>query len=154
MTEDLNKIQDGIGEKMGMLVRFVVTFFGSIIYPFTQNWLISLVISSVLPLLAIFGGLMGAIMTKVSKVYGNSCKIPPKYERLKDGLLTSLQDEMRTYGKAGAIAEEVLSSIRTVTAFGGQQKEVDKYSAEVVTARKNGIFRQVTNWLHVSTLHN
>ena len=55
---------------------------------------------------------------------------------------------MRTYGKAGAIAEEVLSSIRTVTAFGGQQKEVDKYSAEVVTARKNGIFRQVTitNW--------
>ena len=57
---------------------------------------------------------------------------------------------MRTYGKAGAIAEEVLSSIRTVTAFGGQQKEVDKYSAEVVTARKNGIFRQVTNWLRVS----
>ena len=69
LREDLNKIQDGIGEKMGMLVRFVVTFFGSIIYPFTQNWLISLVISSVLPLLAIFGGLMGAIMTKVSKVW-------------------------------------------------------------------------------------
>ena len=68
MTEDLNKIQDGIGEKMGMLVRFVVTFLGSISYPFTQNWLISLVISSVLPLLAVFGGLMGAIMTKVSKV--------------------------------------------------------------------------------------
>ena len=68
MTEDLNKIQDGIGEKMGMLVRFITTFLGSIIYPFTQNWLISLVISSVLPLLAVFGGLMGAIMTRVSKV--------------------------------------------------------------------------------------
>ena len=44
MTEDLNKIQDGIGEKMGMLVRFIVTFLGSLIYPYTQNWLISLVI--------------------------------------------------------------------------------------------------------------
>ena len=44
MTEDLNKIQDGIGEKMGMLVRFIVTFLGSLIYPYTQNWLISLVV--------------------------------------------------------------------------------------------------------------
>ena len=56
MTEDLNKIQDGIGEKMGMLVRFITTFLGSLIYPFIQNWEISLVISSVLPLLAVFGG--------------------------------------------------------------------------------------------------
>ena len=40
-----------------------------------------------------------------------------------------------------ALAEEVLSSIRTVTAFGGQKKEVDRYSTEVQTARKNGIYR-------------
>ena len=57
MTEDLNKIQDGIGEKMGMLVRFVVTFLGSLVYPYTQNWLVSLVISSVLPLMIVFGGI-------------------------------------------------------------------------------------------------
>ena len=57
MTEDLNKIQDGIGEKMGMLVRFIVTFLGSLIYPYTQNWLVSLVISSVLPLMILFGGM-------------------------------------------------------------------------------------------------
>ena len=57
MTEDLNKIQDGIGEKMGMLVRFVVTFLGSLVYPYTQNWLVSLVISSVLPLMIVFGGM-------------------------------------------------------------------------------------------------
>ena len=56
MTEDLYKIQDGMGEKMGMLVRFVTTFLGSLIYPYTQNWLISLVISSVLPLMIVFGG--------------------------------------------------------------------------------------------------
>ena len=56
MTEDLNKIQDGIGEKIGMLVRFIVTFLGSLIFPYTQNWLVSLVISSCLPLMIIFGG--------------------------------------------------------------------------------------------------
>ena len=62
-------------------------------------------------------GLMGAIMTRVSK------------------------NEMETYGKAGAIAEEVLSSIRTVIAFGGEDKEVKKYTDEVSIARKSGIFR-------------
>ena len=51
------------------------------------------------------------------------------------------KDEMSTYGKAGAIAQEVLSSIRTVTAFGGQKKESSRYATEVKTARRNGIYR-------------
>ena len=33
---------------------------------------------------------------------------------------------LKEYASAGAIAEEVLSSIRTVVAFGGQQKEVER----------------------------
>ena len=44
-------------------------------------------------------------------------------------------------GKAGAIAEEVLSSIRTVTAFGGQKLALDQYSAEVCKAKSKGIWR-------------
>ena len=31
--------------------------------------------------------------------------------------------ELLAYAKAGAVADEVLSSIRTVTAFSGQKKE-------------------------------
>ena len=31
--------------------------------------------------------------------------------------------ELDAYAKAGSVAEEVLSSIRTVVAFGGQEKE-------------------------------
>lgn len=34
--------------------------------------------------------------------------------------------ELKAYGTAGMVAEEVLSSIRTVLAFGGEQKEVDR----------------------------
>ncbi len=33
----------------------------------------------------------------------------------------------KAYAKAGAVAEEVLSSVRTVTAFGGQEKEIVRY---------------------------
>lgn len=34
--------------------------------------------------------------------------------------------EMQAYSKAGAIAQEVLGAIRTVTAFGGQTKEYER----------------------------
>lgn len=34
------------------------------------------------------------------------------------------------YGKAGSTVEEVMSAIRTVVAFDGQEKEVDRYSTE------------------------
>ena len=39
--------------------------------------------------------------------------------------MTSLsKDESENYAEAGGVAEEVLSSVRTVVAFGGQEKEV------------------------------
>ena len=34
--------------------------------------------------------------------------------------------ELKAYAKAGSIADEVLSSIRTVAAFGGENKEVER----------------------------
>ena len=34
--------------------------------------------------------------------------------------------ELAAYAKAGAVAEEVISAIRTVTAFGGQEKEANR----------------------------
>merc|ERR1711892_405122 len=117
MTEDLNKMQDGMGEKVGMLLRFICAGLTAFIYPFIQNWLLSLVLLALVPILAIMGGVMGKIMTSVSK------------------------DEMDNYGAAGAIAEEVLSAVRTVIAFGGQEKEVEKYSVELKSARKNAFIR-------------
>lgn len=35
--------------------------------------------------------------------------------------------ELKAYAKAGAIADEVLSAIRTVVAFGGEDKETERY---------------------------
>ncbi|KRT86174.1 AAA protein, partial [Oryctes borbonicus] len=46
---------------------------------------------------------------------------------------------MEAYGTAGAIAEEVLTAIRTVIAFGGQNKEIERYKAQLVIARDNNI---------------
>lgn len=35
--------------------------------------------------------------------------------------------ELKAYARAGAVAEEVLSSIRTVVIFGGEHKECERY---------------------------
>ncbi len=35
-------------------------------------------------------------------------------------------EELTAYAKAGAVAEEVLGAIRTVYAFNGQKKEVER----------------------------
>lgn len=53
--------------------------------------------------------------------------------------------ELTAYAKAGSIAEEVLGAIRTVTAFGGQQKECDKYDQELENAKGYGIKKGFVN---------
>ena len=59
MTEDLNKVQDGMGEKVGMMLRFIFAGLTAFIYPFIANWLLSLVLLSLVPILAVMGGVMG-----------------------------------------------------------------------------------------------
>lgn len=44
---------------------------------------------------------------------------------------------------AGAIAEEVFTAVRTVVAFGGQKKELDRYSNQLVAAKRVNIFKSL-----------
>lgn len=55
--------------------------------------------------------------------------------------------ELDAYGSAGAIAEEVLSAIRTVAAFGGQKKEEQRYNNYLGVARDNNIKRAIFSGL-------
>lgn len=48
-----------------------------------------------------------------------------------------VKEEIEAYSAAGSIAEEVLSAIKTVVAFQGQQKEAERYSKEIRAARDN-----------------
>ena len=55
--------------------------------------------------------------------------------------------ELTIYSKAGALAEEVLSSLRTVVAFGGEATELARYADELATAERHGIVRSSTSGL-------
>ena len=63
------------------------------------------------------------------------------------------KNEIDIYGKAGAIAEEVFSNIRTVIAFGGEGKEFKRYSTEVTSARKSGILREFMTGMTMGILY-
>ncbi|KAJ9579274.1 hypothetical protein L9F63_024620, partial [Diploptera punctata] len=60
--------------------------------------------------------------------------------------------ELESYGDAGAVAEEVLSSIRTVAAFGGEDKEVERFKEKLKKAKATGIKRGIFSGLGGGTM--
>lgn len=102
MTDDITKIQTGIGDKIGSLIQAVSMLLGGFVIGFIYSWKLTLVIIAMTPLIGIAAFGTGKVV----------------------GIITS--QEQTSYAKAGAIAEEVLSSIRTVVAFGGEEKEIQR----------------------------
>ncbi|KAM8967104.1 ATP-binding cassette sub-family B member 5-like [Pelodytes ibericus] len=115
LTEDINKINDGIGDKVGHLFQNISTFVSGLIIGLATGWQLALVIMALSPLVAI----STAICSKL--------------------LVSLTSKELSAYAKAGAVAEEVLSSMRTVVAFAGQEKEIKRYTSNLGEAKKVGI---------------
>jgi ABC-type multidrug transport system fused ATPase/permease subunit len=59
---------------------------------------------------------------------------------------------MESYSGAGTVAEEVISSIRTVFAFGGEDKELKRYEKNLLPAMKSGIKRNFVTGLGTALL--
>ncbi|XP_076869033.1 ATP-dependent translocase ABCB1 isoform X1 [Brachyhypopomus gauderio] len=120
LADDIYKINEGIGDKMGMLIQSLTTFFAGFVVGFIKGWKLTLVILAISPLLGISAAIIAKVMT------------------------TFTSREQTAYAKAGAVAEEVLSAIRTVFAFGGQQKEIKRYEKNLEDAKNVGIKKAVT----------
>ncbi|XP_056308710.1 ATP-dependent translocase ABCB1-like [Danio aesculapii] len=120
LTDDVYKINEGIGDKLGMLIQNLTTFLVGIVIGFAKGWKLTLVILAVSPLLGISAAVIGKVMT------------------------TFTSREQTAYAKAGAVAEEVLSSIRTVFAFGGQKKEIKRYHKNLEDAKNVGVRKAIT----------
>jgi ATP-binding cassette subfamily B (MDR/TAP) protein 1 len=54
-------------------------------------------------------------------------------------------NELKSYAMAGAVAEEVLSAIRTVFAFNGSRKEHKRYESKLDIAKGYGIKKGFVN---------
>lgn len=115
MSDDINKINDAIADQVGIFVQRFTTFVCGFLLGFLRGWKLTLVIVSVSPLIGLGAALMALF---VAKLTGR---------------------ELQAYAKAGAVADEVLSSIRTVAAFGGERKEVERYDRNLISAQQWGI---------------
>ncbi|XP_072268652.1 ATP-binding cassette sub-family B member 5-like [Pyxicephalus adspersus] len=123
LTEDINKINDGIGDKVGHFLQNFSTFVAGLVIGLAKGWQLALVYMSTSPLMAF----SSAFCSKM--------------------LVSLTSKELTAYAKAGAVAEEVLSSIRTVVAFGGQEKEIKRYTNNLGEAKKLGIKKAIASQL-------
>ncbi|KAG9485029.1 hypothetical protein GDO78_008248, partial [Eleutherodactylus coqui] len=120
LTEDINTIHEGLGDKIAIFTQYFATFLAGIIIGFVNGWKLTLVILSVSPLL----GVSAAVWSKL--------------------LASFTTKELAAYAKAGAVAEEILTAIRTVVAFNGQEKALKQYNANLKDAKRVGIKKSIT----------
>uniref|UniRef100_A0A8C1P1B5 ATP-binding cassette, sub-family B (MDR/TAP), member 11a n=1 Tax=Cyprinus carpio TaxID=7962 RepID=A0A8C1P1B5_CYPCA len=113
ISDDINKINNAIADQVSIFIERISTFIFGFMVGFIGGWKLTLVVIAVSPLIGLAAGLMA-----VARLTGH---------------------ELTAYAKAGSVADEVLSSMRTVAAFGGEHKETERYDRNLVEAQAWGI---------------
>ncbi|KAJ3189969.1 Multidrug resistance protein 1 [Gaertneriomyces sp. JEL0708] len=129
ITNDMNTIQSGISEKMGSTIQNVVTFIAGFALAYARGWRLALVLTACFPFLAGAAAVMGIMVTAGS-------------EQTNDA-----------YAAAGGVAQQVLSSMRTVVAFGGQGRESARYAKHVKAAEKAAMKKSLYIGLGVGAIN-
>ncbi|KAK3766077.1 hypothetical protein RRG08_002313 [Elysia crispata] len=123
LTDDISHIHEAIGDKLGTSVQYLSASIMGFVIIFYYGWKLALLMQIGAPVLVLSFALMGLAYSNMS------------------GL------ERQAYAKAGGVAEEVFSSIRTVQAFNGQEKEAQRYQEALVKAREYGIKKSIASGL-------
>jgi ATP-binding cassette subfamily B (MDR/TAP) protein 1 len=120
LTTDMNLIQDGISHKIGLTATAIATFFAAFAVAMVKSWRLTLILS--------------CVIVAVVLVMGACSRFRSKYNLMA----------RETKGGISSIAEEVLSSIRTATAYGIQDRMVSRVAAPLTDAAKLGFKAQLS----------
>ncbi|KAM9486776.1 bile salt export pump-like isoform 1-T2 [Clarias gariepinus] len=115
ISDDINKVNNAIADQVAIFIERISTFIFGFLVGFFGGWKLTLVVIAVSPLIGLGAGLMAMA---VARLTGR---------------------ELQAYAKAGDIADEVLSAIRTVAAFGGEEKETERYDKNLEEAQTWGV---------------
>jgi ABC-type multidrug transport system fused ATPase/permease subunit len=121
ISGDIVLINNAIADKFGSMIQFFAQFIAGFALGFYQGWLLSLVLLAAVPALAISGAIMMWLVSSLTT------------------------QGQKAYARAGAVAFEAINGIRTVAAFGGEEREAKKYDARLADARKAGIRKGCIN---------
>lgn len=112
---DGNRINQGIAEKLAAVIQAISLFFSAFIVALAVQWKLALITMSIIP----------TIVVTIVVVLSFDAKIEAKIVRL--------------YSQAGVVAQEAISSVKTVHAFWAQDKIIQKYDDFLVAAKKEGM---------------
>jgi len=112
LASDTTVLQKAVTVNISMALRYVVTCVGSLAVLFYLSWRLTLVMLTMVPVIAVGAALYGQAIRKISR-------------QVQDALAAST-----------AVAEEALSSIRTVRAFAREDHESRRYEEAVDTSFK------------------
>ncbi|KAL5961878.1 ATP-dependent translocase ABCB1 [Taenia solium] len=107
LSYNVDQIEGGIGDRLGNFLQNVVTAIAAAVVSLVTGWKLALVSFTMAPFI------LGAFM-----ILGFALR---KYAA----------KEILAYERAGLVAAEILTSIRTVFAFGCQEKESVRYEKEL-----------------------
>ncbi|KAJ9638460.1 hypothetical protein H2204_004230 [Knufia peltigerae] len=114
VTTNGNRIQTGIAEKLVFTIQSLSMFFSAFVVALASQWKLALITMSVIPAIFLVTGICIAI------------------DATQEARIT------RIYSRAAVLAEEVLSSIRTVHAFYARKKMAEKYDVFLQQAHQEG----------------
>ncbi|GAA5851199.1 hypothetical protein JCM8547_004164 [Rhodosporidiobolus lusitaniae] len=120
---DTHLIQEGISDKIAISVQFIAIFIAGFVIALIRNWRLALVLSTIIPCIAIAGGMMNKFISSYK------------------------QQQLDATGKGATLAEEVISSVRISHAFGTQHRLAEMYDERnqetmrlgLLSARFNGL---------------
>lgn len=129
ITADTNLIQDGISQKVGLTLTAIATFITAFIIAYLKYWKLALICTSTIVclLLVMSGG--SNFIIRLSK------------------------QSLQSLAIGSTIAEEVISSIRTATAFGTHDRLAQQYETHLRTAEKYGIKMQIVQAGMIGSLY-
>ncbi|VYS45656.1 unnamed protein product [Arabidopsis thaliana] len=129
ITSEILVVQDAISEKVGNFMHFISRFIAGFAIGFASVWQISLVTLSIVPFIALAGGI---------------------YAFVSSGLIVRVR---KSYVKANEIAEEVIGNVRTVQAFTGEEKAVSSYQGALRNTYNYGRKAGLAKGLGLGSLH-
>ncbi|KXN66797.1 hypothetical protein CONCODRAFT_11285 [Conidiobolus coronatus NRRL 28638] len=119
ITTNTDLVQDGISEKVALIIQDLATFISGLVIAFVKNWKLTLVTMCIVPVFVTIVAVLNKFMVKYSTA--------------------SLEE----YSNASTLAEESISSIRTLVAFNQKNKILMKYQEILKKAEAFGLKKSI-----------
>ncbi|CAA7269322.1 unnamed protein product [Cyclocybe aegerita] len=113
---DTHLVQQGMSEKVALVINFLSAFISSFVLAFVKSWRLTLAMSAIIPCIALTGAAMDYFMAIYMQY---AFEIPE--------------------AQGGSLAEEVISTIRTAQAFGIQKTLSKLYDGHIDKALRVGL---------------